>query len=503
MNRRYSTPRPNAWALMILLSGVVSWQPAWSQQPAPDPQPVIVKLTLHAAPPASPALKYQLLPPRAERRAGNAVPFYYRTLLVYYQSPGRQAHEKQYVEHNEAWQAGPRDAAELEQMKKWVAAYPPGAADQLREAVFREECNFDFRLHERGGIALISFLLPEIQEMRNLGRFLDVKSRVEIAEARYDDALASLQFGYKISRDTASEPLLINGLVGIAVAGIMNSDVERWIGSPEAPNLYWALATLPRPLIDLRPALVQEVRLPETMFPFLKDAETADRSPEEWQRLLSDAALQLTTNFGSAQAGRETDKTQANLLMTGLLMRAYPLAKAELKKSGYDPQRLERMPVAQAVSIYMLRTVRYIADEFAKGANLPTQQRELYYAGLEKRLEKEGYFGSTAPREPIPLAGLLMPAVGHALRAQSRLERDMAALQTLEAIRAHLAETGSLPESLGDITVLPVPVNPVTNEPFAYGLKDGMAILDVPPVRKGLSPQEGKRYELVAAKARR
>jgi hypothetical protein len=113
-------------------------------------------------------------------------------------------------------------------------------------------------------------------------------------------------------------------------------------------------------------------------------------------------------------------------------------------------------------------------------------------------MQKDRMMGPNS-REVIPLASLLMPAVGIALSAQTRMERDFAALQTLEAIRAHLAETGNLPEKLSDITVLPLPVNPTTNEPFEYRLADGKATLEVPPVRKGMSPQHGKRYDLTAA----
>jgi hypothetical protein len=92
-----------------------------------------------------------------------------------------------------------------------------------------------------------------------------------------------------------------------------------------------------------------------------------------------------------------------------------------------------------------------------------------------------------------------LPAVGSALAAQTRLDRDFAALQTLEAIRIHLAETGKLPDKLSDITVVPVPLNPMTNEPFEYRLADGQATLEVPPSRKGLA-QTAKRYEITAAK---
>jgi hypothetical protein len=307
--------------------------------------------------------------------------------------------------------------------------------------------------------------------------------------------------GYRMGQDTASEPLLINGLVGVAIASIMNAEVEDWIGSPGSPNLYWSLASIPKPLVDLRPALEQEVRFPELMFPFLKDAEKSQYSPEEWQRILREAVLQISTNFERPLSERKQnplEQIQSGLAVTALIMRAYPVAKQELKKTGYDAEKLEKMPVAQVVAIHMHKTVRFLGDEFAKGAYLPTKQREEFYAGLEQRMVKERLMGPNS-REVIPLASLLMPAVGAALSAQTRLERDFAALQTLEAIRIHLAETGKLPQKLSDITAVPVPLNPATSEPFEYRLADGKATLEVPPTRKNLSPLLGKRYEISAA----
>jgi hypothetical protein len=482
---------------LLLLGGM-----AWGDEPGSDPtQPPVIKLTLHPAAPAKPALKYRLLPERIDRQPGNGAQFYYRAQLMFNQNAGRQAYNKELAEHDEQWGKEPCQGEIREQIKKWLAQFPASSQQQLREATHREECSFDYRLKERNGIEIIQFLLPEIQEMRTFGRHFRYQARVAIAERRYDDAAEVFRMGYQMGRDTASEPLLINGLVGVAIASLMNYELEDWIGSPESPNLYWALASIPRPLVDLRPALEQEVHFPELMFPFLKDAETSQRSPEEWQRILSEAVRQISSNLEQplSKLQNPLERIQSDLAVMALIMRAYPVAKEELKKSGFDAEKLESMPVAQVVAIHMHRIVREIGDEFSKGAYLPTKQREEYYGSLDKRMQDERFFGPNS-REVIPLAGLLMPAVGSALSAQTRLERDFAALQTLEAIRAHLAQTGALPEKLGDITVLPVPLNPATNEPFEYRLADGKGMLEVPPVRKGLSPLTGKRYEITAAK---
>ena len=43
------------------------------------------------------------------------------------------------------------------------------------------------------------------------------------------------------------------------------------------------------------------------------------------------------------------------------------------------------------------------------------------------------------------------------------------------------AHDGRLPEKLSDLTV-PVPVDPITGQPFAYQLEDDTAVIEGPPL---------------------
>jgi len=64
------------------------------------------------------------------------------------------------------------------------------------------------------------------------------------------------------------------------------------------------------------------------------------------------------------------------------------------------------------------------------------------------------------------------------LRAQVQLEYRLAALRTVETLRIHAAASGDqLPERLDDVTVVPVPLNPVTGKPFAYRLEAKTAVV--------------------------
>ena len=78
----------------------------------------------------------------------------------------------------------------------------------------------------------------------------------------------------------------------------------------------------------------------------------------------------------------------------------------------------------------------------------------------------------------------------------NRLDRHLAALQCLEAIRLHAStHEGKFPKQLADIAQVPVPDDPVTGKPFIYRRTGSKAILEG-PAPKGATAKEAIRYEL-------
>jgi hypothetical protein len=75
-----------------------------------------------------------------------------------------------------------------------------------------------------------------------------------VQDKRFDKAVQSMQTGLAMARHVADSPILIQALVGTAIANLMLQPAEEWIGSPDSPNLYWALAVLPQPFIVTAPA---------------------------------------------------------------------------------------------------------------------------------------------------------------------------------------------------------------------------------------------------------
>jgi hypothetical protein len=68
--------------------------------------------------------------------------------------------------------------------------------------------------------------------------------------------------------------------------------------------------------------------------------------------------------------------------------------------------------------------------------------------------------------------------------AIERNDRQVATLRVIEAIRMYAAtHDGQLPNTLSDITEVPVPDDPVTGLPFEYKLENSKARLSGPTFR--------------------
>lgn len=77
-----------------------------------------------------------------------------------------------------------------------------------------------------------------------------------------------------------------------------------------------------------------------------------------------------------------------------------------------------------------------------------------------------------------------------------RLDRHLAALQCIEAIRLYAAaHNGKFPDRLNDITNVIVPVDPATDKPFDYSRTDSRAVLEMQTL-KGATDKAVTRYEL-------
>jgi hypothetical protein len=66
------------------------------------------------------------------------------------------------------------------------------------------------------------------------------------------------------------------------------------------------------------------------------------------------------------------------------------------------------------------------------------------------------------------------------------VNRRIAALRIVEAVRHHLATRSELPKSLDEINNLPIPLDPLTDQPFQWKVEGKTATLKAPPLPAGL-----------------
>ncbi len=80
---------------------------------------------------------------------------------------------------------------------------------QMRYAFERSDCDWELGIRELRGPETVEFLLPEFQSSRELARMMALRTRLALAEDRYDDAIELMQQQYRLGHDVAKEQLLV------------------------------------------------------------------------------------------------------------------------------------------------------------------------------------------------------------------------------------------------------------------------------------------------------
>ena len=291
--------------------------------------------------------------------------------------------------------------------------------DLLRRATDKPGCRFD-RDWSRPSIDM---LLPEVQEMRRAARLLALSARRAAADGDGEQALADIVRMHRLGMHTASEPLLVSGLVGQAIDAL-------------------ALGTL----TDVLP------RLEKSDLPLLGKESLRDfvATPIRYQRaFLGEEA------FGLATLGDLADGSKG---MTTLeLLRSV---------SGEPTQFTLDSPFSLLYRCFMLpadiagyRDIMRRYQDIAGKMLLPTSQP--YPVVVKETAEIEETLKS---RRAGVFASLLAPALSGVLKSQAKGEalHDVAGV-LVAATRARLAGT-SLAESLVPQALPALPGDPFTTD---------------------------------------
>jgi hypothetical protein len=442
-----------------------------------EKKPRTVQLALRPAAEPVPALRYELLPGTMERKPGNAAVTYLK-LGMYGDMPQIEKDMDKIVKFLEM----PPDKLPRKEVRELVGR--ESFLRDLRLAAEREQCDWQLPLREQNPI---SVLLPELQKLRGMARLLALRARLQTAEGDLAGALESLQTGFSMARHVAQGPTLVNGLVAVSIARTMEDELEYLVQAPGAPNLYWALVRLPQPLVDFHAAMDMEMGMVYFALPELAEIESAQSDPRR-----SQVVLRKLVSFVTSADEHPWVVSQCDAGTVAVAIAGYPRARQAMIDRGRPAAEVDALPISHVVLVEIMRVYREYRDHVFKWFFVPYLDGQTGMDKTDRLLREEA-----RQHEILPLASLLLPAIANVRKMELRQQRSIALLEAAEALRMHAAaHDGRLPESLADVTVVPVPLDPLNGKPFVYQGGGERAVLESLPT-PGLEPElNGPRYEI-------
>jgi hypothetical protein len=417
------------------------------------------------APAPKPALRYLLLPELKEMNPGNPCAAYLKCFM------GQQKFffDKETVQRRNALLAMPLAALPAQEL----LTYGEEALSQADWAARLDAPDWQMLLKARTeGVAVV---LADLQQLGSLARTLKVRFRAEVALGRFDAAIRTAKTMFALARHHGAHPTLAGSLMGIPIADDAIGTLEEMLGQPGCPNLFWALANLPSPLVPQDRGVEGERLLVVWLFRDLDDS--APMSGDQLKKFIAFVDLLL----GSGKPPEPAKGVRAWLDARTKDEEVLRAARRRLAEYGQPEERLRRFPADQVLLLDEQREYEVRRDDIFKLMNLPGWQA-LGLAAAIKPVDNSALFG-----RPL-LEGLLGTLWG-----LPRLGQRIALLQHVEALRLYAADhDGTLPAALSEIA-LPLPVDPFTGKPFRYERQGVTAHL-----RGGPLPVEEKdpRYHL-------
>lgn len=449
---------------MILLTALAP-APMAGAQPGGPPKDDAKSFVVDPAPAPRPTFRYRLLPMESERTPGDAAPIYLR---IRHELPSERI--RAIVENHGAWIDRPAAEFPVPAAQAFVNEWAV-RTEQIAFGARRQTCDWSYTLPEQR-LNAIEILLPDAQEMRTWMRLLEIKARVEVLKGDYDEAIRTMETGLGFARHVAAGPFLINGLVGMAMSGRMIDRAEELVTRPGAPNLYWALSALPRPLVGIREAMETEQRLGEVMVPEIDRLEEP-RTEAEWSSLLIRLVDRLNGLLAKLKGAPPDSPEFAALKPIDVASFKARYREEARKALAGQPAPAGPMTDDRALVLLIANRYRELRDIVYRPTYLPFSEAAHLRAEAEARLKAE-------MTGPAAILAALIPTelVTNTFPTEARLDRRVAALRVVEAIRMHAAANGGkLPATLADVTAVPIPLDPFTGKPFEYRLEGDTAVL--------------------------
>ncbi len=200
-----------------------------------------IELTIRPAKVSDTDKQYRLLPTEDGLTDADAVPLYEKAV--------RSLPSDLDMKQINQWRNAPMDELPLEQVKSVLDKCKP-TMELIEQAAKCRQCKWPQ--------ADLESKMKELSKYRQILFIRYARIRLLIAQKQYEQVISNVQTNLAMARHLAEAPTLIQGLVGIAIAGLTLNQIDELVQNQDGPNLFWALELLPVPLVNLEKAMANE-----------------------------------------------------------------------------------------------------------------------------------------------------------------------------------------------------------------------------------------------------
>ncbi|QOV87715.1 hypothetical protein [Humisphaera borealis] len=460
--------------------------PVMAQVPA---EPRTAAISVYPAASPRPALKYRLIPEAVDKVPGDAAPLYLLAAGSWIDGDRNAAEKALTADELAALKLPPApykwsndgsfigatamlevpldrlESPKLQEVLQTISSIYP----MLELAGRRERCEWGIPLREQG----FSTLLPHLANMRGMTRVVCVKARWHLSRGEWNEAIAALRTNFALVSALNRDSVLIQQLVAASIGSMTLKVLEEAQSRPGCPNLYWALASLPSPMLDRRASLEMERAATYWSLPEMQKVKDGTFTEADWGTMLK--RMNSLMSVVDKEAGSKKNTLGEQLTMFGAAVLIYPTAKQYLVSRGMKADDVERLPKVVALGRYFVESYDEVFDDMVKWSSVP------YWQARQNAKAREEVFVRIKNLGPSNPLMMVVPAVSKAMVSLVKLDRQIAAQQTVEALRAYAAANdGKLPATLDALSQTPAPIDPMTGKPFVYRVGDGTAVIESP-----------------------
>ncbi|MGL6195593.1 MAG: hypothetical protein ACRC2T_12305 [Thermoguttaceae bacterium] len=315
-----------------------------------------------------------------------------------------------------------------------------------------------------------AILLPYVQSIRELARFMSVRGGWDFTQGEYDKAFECAFSTVRIGKKMTDNPgTIVEYLVGLACIGIAQSDIVRYLTNLDFKNdkdinAAWVLnkkREYDATMSGFGTILPQRFSVAERCM----GIDTVKRLLRADVKLIDELYGEINDN-GNEPTFNETQK-----------------AYLALRKKSFDPEY-------EYDCDKVLRLVNEAFDECEDSWSIPNyKQRLRANERLEKRIRADGLSvlesdkNSNRSREEMLVLfykSVILPAFSATTLATIRTEYTNRLVDITFMLTAYRAEHGEYPDSLDALVphlTKNLPVSPYTDKPIKYVKRDGYVVL--------------------------